>query len=282
MHTIGRSSFPRFAPGPRRSIGSGFGAWARSISSRYRRATAWLLLPARRFLRPALPLPGEHIVERLRTVVHRLAPRIQLRVHREAGGVIRLPRAFFPQVPAAAVVRPRLARTGTRSSAAPTPPIRVERVIQAGFGATRILPRTTGSHADDPLGSPGAGTAEGTSAVRRVHGRHERIEHRIDSYRTRRLVHRTERVEERSLVRARRILKRSKERPAASDRRPADASYPAHTDRPSPGPLARGSAGARSPHGAAAGQIDINSLTDQVVRRIDGRFLAWRERTGRI
>ncbi|MCP4202230.1 MAG: hypothetical protein GY769_09870 [bacterium] len=111
--------------------------------------------------------------------------------------------------------------------------------------------------------------------------RFERLERRIDSLSLRRFVRRTTRVEERALVRTTRVIARSHGPSESPARRPSHRDLEPVSNIGAPR-SSRPAATARASHGAPPPpQIDIHSLTDQVVRRIDRRYLAWRERTGR-
>lgn len=275
---------------PRRSIGRDVAAWVRSIRARYGLTTCRRVLPARRFLRQPRPLLGERVVERLRTLVLRLTPRIELRFARGPR-----PTGFRPPPlppPTVAAMRPAAAVAPVRTvaSAPPAP--------ASSLTTPRPLPRaersSPGAVADG--GRPAVGTAvrdvadgpirvadriEGGRPVRTVSRRRvERQERRIETLAVRRLAHRRTRVEERAMVRAARVVKSSLEtpRPGGHSRGPELEPHSATASRSSSRPAAAAPGRAAPP----APAIDVRSLTEQVARRLDRRVLAWRERTGRI
>jgi hypothetical protein len=90
----------------------------------------------------------------------------------------------------------------------------------------------------------------------------------------RQVARRTRRVEQRSLALPGRYLQRPPApQPSTLREAPAAAAAPA-PPWPAGGPWGRPPA--REP------QVDVRALTDQVMRQIDRRLVAWRERTGRV
>ena len=269
----------RWTPGGRRgSAGAGrarrWSGWARSIADRFRPgrrrgAGAALVLG-----RPAGAGGGvvERIIERAGAPTL-FAPRIRLtvapllRFERGAAGspVFRPPALRFG---AAAVAAPG----GTASGAAPTsasaggpparrpPPAPLERARRRGVTGplAAALPPAALRHRRLPAALP---AAEPLALARRLAGRAARRE-----------------------ARPRPAAAALHRPPPLAPPQPVEAAPAARARRRL---AAATAAAADSAPGIAAGALratpgEIDRLTDQVVRRIDRRMAAWRERTGRV
>lgn len=275
---------PRMYATLMRPISRDIAAWARSIAAKFRRATPRQSFPQRRFLRTALPRFGDRIVERLRSVVHRVAPRIELHLRCESQTKFSLRRpTIHPTSTGPAPRTDSALRSSISALAGPDPMRQVDGYpLEAPQGSTERTPR-----APRPLAGGRARLARsadtGPSVSDVVNRRYERLERRIDLLSFRQLVLRKTRVENRALVRTTRVVKREHELSGTTGRQPRDRGPGPVHDAAAPGSLPRWASTAMAPDSvSSAPPIDIRSLTNQVMRRIDRRFLSWRERTGRV
>lgn len=265
----GRSGLRRW---PSRSpIGHASTTLARSAARRWRRTARLWRRPVRRFLRQ-VRVAGPRIVHRHRWFVARYRHDVDVRVSLRAGELSLRP----------GVTPPPLARQGIGGAEAS----QVSAVAPATATSTRgsrgignhdsggrsmaLLPKIgTGPRSRHPMAMPRPIRALVPSAV---------VAREV-SRRGRTLVPgvlrawRPERVEDPSLATIETAVRRAL--PAS----PAPAGGEDGWPPPRRAAVPRASAGAAT---AGVPQVDVQQVTDQVMRRIDRRLVAWRERTGRV
>ena len=262
-------------------------SWARSIAGRFRAGRGQggrgaLALHLRRWAVPAPP-SASRVVERLVERTAALAPNFASRLYLTLRPLLVLGRSGGTGPASSGErLRPLLAgggvpsvpgrQSGAGSAAAPghSAAVPARRVAPARPAApirqaAPLLPLPRALAQTSPAAGPAARTRLESPAAR---GEHLVLARRIAA-RGRRLEARPERPAERTLVRQpARPAEAAVEPPASGRRRPpASAGVPTGTTA---------AAALAQAHG------ELDRLTDQVVRRIDRRMAAWRERTGRV
>jgi len=266
---------------PRVTQGGRLRDWVRTLRGRFRPVALRRYAPAMVFRQPPAPGGAERVFERA-TVC--FAPRLMLSVRTSITTAGSRARTFLlqPSDPPGAVPRPIVMTLTVPAVAAPMRTLRTVRYLPGA-----MAPAT--SPAPGELPSPSSAAPPRLAPPELVR---RRLRHHVASEVVRRTRLRIqEQDDEQSLVRRtlRRVRRVEERTPAAPQRTLRQASRP--QDAPSAAASAPNTfAGVPfrpSPHPPAAAyvqapQVDVGALAEQVMRKIDYRLTAWRERTGRI